>query len=193
MEAALLSACVSGEEAGWRRFTETYGGLIRATVRTACRRWKAPEAEIEDLESHVYEKLVEDRYRRLRMWRQESAFPTYLVQIVKRLAIDHFKYVARRTDGLGFRDDQADLAMTPSLPEDFGTAEELDRMRRAIDALPDRQAKVMKLRLEGKSLREVASILALPQGTVFSDNARALETLRKALYPDPDDGRTPHP
>ena len=58
---------------------------------------------------------------------------------------------------------------------------EIAALTEAIDRLPDKQAMIMRLRLEGKSLRDIAEFMHIPQGTAFVENSRALERLRRAL------------
>ncbi len=61
-------------------------------------------------------------------------------------------------------------------------AEDLVRLRTALDQLPEAQQLVVRLRLaEQKSFQEIAEQLALPLGTVLSRMRLAVEKLRSKL------------
>lgn len=57
-----------------------------------------------------------------------------------------------------------------------------ERLTRALESLPARQREVLVLReLEGCSYKEIATITAIPMGTVMSTLARARQQLHAAL------------
>jgi RNA polymerase sigma-70 factor (ECF subfamily) len=57
-----------------------------------------------------------------------------------------------------------------------------ERLTRALETLPPRFREVLVLReLEGCSYKEIASITAIPIGTVMSALARARQRLQRAL------------
>jgi RNA polymerase sigma-70 factor (ECF subfamily) len=66
------------------------------------------------------------------------------------------------------------------------TANERERLMRALESLPPRSREVLVLReLEGCSYKEIAAIAAIPIGTVMSTLARARERLQQALTGSP--------
>lgn len=182
-EHALVRACVAGGEDTWSAFVDRYHRLIVATARSVIAGGNAG-LEVDELVSSVYEKLLEDDCRRMRAWKGRSRFSTYLVQVARNLCID----ATRRHK----REQALDKSLN-DLPEwvrigrvDGGqqlTDAQIARVRDAIEQLPSRQALIMRMRLEGKSLREIATLLSAPEGTVFADNSRAIESLRTRLRP----------
>jgi RNA polymerase sigma-70 factor, ECF subfamily len=67
----------------------------------------------------------------------------------------------------------------------YEQADEAARLRRAIDALPERyRIALTLLHLEGNHYDEIATILGLPLGTVKTHLFRAKELLRAALTGD---------
>jgi RNA polymerase sigma-70 factor, ECF subfamily len=61
-----------------------------------------------------------------------------------------------------------------------------ERLRRALETLPARSREVLVLReLEGCSYKEIATITAIPIGTVMSALARARSRLQRALTQKP--------
>ena len=67
-------------------------------------------------------------------------------------------------------------------PGQFERAEDLARLRMALDHLPEAQQLVVRLRLaENKSFQQIAEQLQVPLGTVLSRMRLAVEKLRNTL------------
>lgn len=179
-EQTLIAACIEGDPDAWGQFKQRYQRLIRATVvRTSA----VDETTLDDLEALVYQKLLDDRCRRLRNWRGRARFSTYLVQVTRNQVLDWVDS-EKRTLLTQPLDERADA---PAPSEEFGADEEtrmqVAQLRAAIGALPERQAVIMRLRIEGKSLRDIAQLLRRPVGTISVENSRAMERLRASLEP----------
>ena len=77
------------------------------------------------------------------------------------------------------------LADPPPSPEQATlAAESRRRVRRAIDRLPEREGRLLLLRAEGYSYRDIAAALDLNEGSVGTLLARARLAFRKC-YEDP--------
>lgn len=177
----IITACVEGDSEGWNRFIDAYGRLIRATVLKLFRTQIAPSSDVEDIENHVYEKLLEDRCRRLSAWRGRAKFSTYLVQVVRNIVIDHLRK-ENRGPRVTLTDDLSKFPGQPDHPLDREVQRERkEQLHKVIKALPPNQALIMCLRLEGKTLREIADITNRPIGTISVENSRALRKLRAAM------------
>lgn len=183
-EQSLVNACVAGQADAWDSFMQRYDRLIRATIVNSGARWGAGRNEKDDIVGHVYEKLLENDYRRLSAWRQRSSFSTYLVQVSKNLCFDYLRAHRRRMERqiqMNEEEIQHCIEQSARQAKDAASGEKLERLQAAIDKLPPKQALIMVLRLEGKSLRAIAKVLKLPHGTVFGENSRAIEMLRRML------------
>lgn len=78
--------------------------------------------------------------------------------------------------------DQAGLVGEPSLEESHHQGQIVDRVRKAIRALPDAQRQVVTLvDLAGLTYKEVSEVLEVPIGTVMSRVCRARQSLRTSL------------
>lgn len=180
-DVSLISACAQGDPEAWKRFIDAYGRLIRATVFKLFQVQFAPSSDAEDIENHVYEKLLEDGCRRLLAWRGRAKFSTYLVQVVRNLVLDYLKKENRGprvtpTHDFSKFPDHSDHPLERELQ-----SERKELLHNAIQALPPKQALIMCLRLKGKTLREIADITNRPVGTISVENSRALEKLRVAM------------
>lgn len=180
-EQELIAACLSGEPEAWHAFKQRYARLIRAA---ALRTSSVDEATLDDLEAIVYQKLLEDRCRRVRAWQGRARFSTYLVQVTRNLVLDWLDSQRRSVDTLPL-DDRMDA---PSADHDPGVDEavalQAKALHDAIARLPERQAVIMRMRLAGQSLRDIAHLLGRPVGTVSVESSRAMEKLRTLLEQD---------
>lgn len=155
-----------------------YRRLIRSTAAQLRHRQDVASVDTDDLEHHIYQKLLEDDRRRLRAWQGRARFSTYLVQVTRNLVLD---YYALRNKGPLAEEYQA----SDEVEHDAGE-EEAQTLRRAafdsvLKSLPEKQAILIRLRLEGKTLNEIAEITGRPLGTISVENSRALVKLRTGI------------
>src|SRR5262249_55179628 len=147
--------------------------------------------------SDVVQEALAEAARLLPDYLRERPLPFYpwLRQLAgERLAKLHRRHLhagkrdARREEPPPLPDESArDLAqrllasgLSPS--NELAHRELLGRVRAALQQLPERDREVLTLRyLEQLRTREIAEVLAVPEGTVKSRHVRALERLRDLL------------
>lgn len=176
---ALVDACANGDSRGWRDFVQKYERLIQSTVAGFRRQAQAKSYDTNDLVGLVYEKLLEDNCRRLRAWRGNAKLSTYLVQITRNLLIDKVVRGEQRPIHASLDDAAREPGEDPVVGKDESKEIKLQLMQEAMGTLPERQAIILRLRLEGQSLRDIARVLGRPVGTVSVENSRALARIRK--------------
>jgi RNA polymerase sigma-70 factor (sigma-E family) len=124
---------------------------------------------------HAAEDLVQVTFVRLhRAWAR--ADKTTLDPYVRRILVNAFltDRRARRREVL--------VAEPPDHPAPHGDADARIAVRRALHALPPKQRAAVVLRyLEDLSVPEVAAVLGIREGTVKSQTARGIESLRGVL------------
>jgi RNA polymerase sigma-70 factor, ECF subfamily len=114
-------------------------------------------------------------YRRFRQLRSRDRFRAWLVRMTWRLALDR-----QRADRRRLSREQAVLSLMPS--ESSGAAERTVHLWEAIDTLSEKLRMVVVLAaIEGHDMREVASIMGLPEGTVKSRLFLARRQLKERL------------
>ncbi len=147
-----------------REFAEFYASSAAALRRTAyvvVRDW------------HVAEDLTQQAFAKLYVaWprvREETRM-AYARRTVVNECLSHLRRHRPETP-------------TDSLPERSAPApDEAPDLGRVMDALPDRQRAIVALRFfDDLSVAEVGRLLGIADGTVKSQTARALETLRQRL------------
>ena len=133
-----------------------------------------------DAEDAAQEGFVK-AWRALGRFREGAPFRPWLLRIVANEASNRRRSAGRRA-GLALRaatqEPSGDAA--PSPESALLSSEQRAELLAAVDGLPDEQRDVVALRyFLGLSEAEVAETLGIPQGTVKSRTARALERLRE--------------
>ena len=166
-----------------QEFTDYFTARRDAVRRTAyliCGDWHRAD----DLAQTAFVAL----HRRWRKIRDHAALDAYVRRTLVRAAIDESRRPWRREHPV---DSLPESAPGRSIQDVVGDA--VANRSALVDGLqqvPPRQRAVLVLRfLEGQSVTDVASALKCSEGTVKSQTARGLETLRAALGDALDDLR----
>jgi RNA polymerase sigma-70 factor (ECF subfamily) len=117
-------------------------------------------------------------FRSLRTFRAGAKFSTWIFAISYHACCD--RLARRKHDANDELPDRADPVQGPE--QQAIALDEASRLRRAIDALPEKYRAVITLfHLQGRQYEEIASVLGLPLGTVKTHLFRAKEQLRRLL------------
>lgn len=198
----LLSASerVEQEEA-WGAFISSHSRILLHTCRAVVHDHDA----VMDGYAYVLEALHEDCYRRLRAYvpRGTTRFTTWLVVVVRRLLLDHYRHrygrprsgdPARRDEHLARRRledlvavevDPDQLTTASSTSPDLGIRRQelTELLRQALGELPPAERLLLALRFEDeRPVQDIAATMQLP--TVFHVYRRiaaALSHLKHAL------------
>jgi RNA polymerase sigma-70 factor (ECF subfamily) len=132
----------------------------------------------EDAEDVAQEAFIK-AHRHFRRLRNREAFRAWLVRLTWRLAIDRQRANRRRAH----RDDRHARMLPSATTGDTAIAHErAAHLWRAIDALPEKLRLAIVLSgIEGHDIREIASLLQLPEGTVKSRLFHARERMKEGL------------
>jgi len=145
-----------------------------------------------DLSQELFARLWEDGYRRLRNWRGDGAFVSYLGPIVRNLANELLRRdPRRREDPLDPQDGNPPYEVSddqPS-PEDLATLEEQrTALRRAVERLSPRDREIVRRRVElEQSHDEIAAALGMTANAVavawHRINERLIRLVRELEQP----------
>ena len=119
-------------------------------------------------------------FRRFRSLRDRDRFRAWLVRITWRLALDSRRGGRRRAA----REDTAasEPVHAPTAEADVLARERSARLWAAIDALPRKlRVAIVLSAIEGHGVRDVAALLAIPEGTVKSRLFDARKRLQELL------------
>jgi RNA polymerase sigma-70 factor, ECF subfamily len=147
-----------------------------------CHRMIGDPHRAEDLTQETFSRVFAHR----KSYRSKSRFSTWLWRIALNLCYDALRAPQRREEPwLGPEDETGDPTLVSSAPAPDGQAaqsEEGDLVRQALDTLPETYRTVLILRhYEDLKFREIAEVLDVPEGTVKSRMAEALDLMSREL------------
>jgi RNA polymerase sigma-70 factor (ECF subfamily) len=182
------------EEAMWRVKAhddpQEFARLVRrweGPIRRLCTRMTGDPHRGEDLKQETFARLFEKR----KEYQPTGRFSTYLWRIALNLCYDELRRRERRREFLSDADqeDGGDAreecaADTPAPDVQAAELEEGELVRQALLQLPEIYRTVLVLRhYEDMKLGKIAEILEIPEGTVNSRMAEALNRLSRILEP----------
>jgi RNA polymerase sigma-70 factor (ECF subfamily) len=173
-ESDLIRRAQRGDTHAYEELVNAYQGIAFRTAYVIAR--NAGDAEEAAQDGFV------KAWRALGRFREGAPFRPWLLRIVANEASNRRRSAGRRA-GLALRaatqEPSGDAAPSPEAA--LLSSEQRAALLAAIEELPEDQRDVVALRyFLGLSEVEVAETLGIPQGTVKSRNARALERLRES-------------
>lgn len=177
----LIDRCLKKEPGAWNDFVDRYMGLIYHVIHhvSHARSVVLSAADVEDLAAEVFLAIVDDDYAVLRRFKGESALPTYLTVVARRVCV---REVVKRSREAELGHTQAHRAVVSddgsSEVEAIASAEEVERM---LGQLSGREAEVVRLyHLQYLNYRQIGKQLGIPENSVGPILARARQHLRRA-------------
>jgi RNA polymerase sigma-70 factor (ECF subfamily) len=133
------------------------------------------QADAEDVAQEAFAKA----HRSFAQLRDRDSFRAWLVRMTWRMALDHARSGRRRMT----RDMAAvPPACGPTVEDDALAHEQRARLWQAVDELPERLRLVIVLSvMEGHSVKDVAALTGVAEGTVKSRLFKARTLLKEAL------------
>jgi len=179
-EQSLTARCLNGDEAAWE-------DLVRLHTRQVyglCFRFTGSRAQAQDLTQEVFLRV----FRTLRTFRAaEGSFAAWLARVTRNLLIDHYRRnrQERVTDSI---EDQLPMleeagASGPPRPDRALAGREASEVLQAtLQRLsPELREAVILRDLQEMEYREIAGVLAIPEGTVKSRINRGRAELARLL------------
>lgn len=168
----LIERCLSGDRGAYYDLYKLYS---KAMYNTAYR-ITGKEEEAED----VLQDSFISAFRNLNHYRGDASFGAWLKKIVVNKAITAVQ--KRRFDPIP-DDERWDMA-EEEIPEEYADGLTVERVKRAIEQLPDGYRSVLSLYLlEGYDHQEIAEIMGITESTSKSQLNRAKAKLREHLSP----------
>jgi RNA polymerase sigma factor (sigma-70 family) len=177
-EEALMRAYVAGDRDAFSRLFERLAPDVHAFfVRSLRSRTVA-----DDLVQTTFLKLHRARAR----WRPDLPIRPWVFAIAARVRQDHLRHVHGLAEVAGEEEiaaaEAGGGAIAPGLEGAIFQKSRADRVRHALDALPESQRIVIHLhRYEGMSFAEIGRVLATTEGAVKLRAFRGYERLRVSL------------
>jgi RNA polymerase sigma factor (sigma-70 family) len=170
----LVARLVARDEGAWRWAWDRYAGMSLGLVRhlIAARRWWALQGAEEDVVSDAFVRLMSG----VAKFRGESPeqFDAFVRTNVVFACLRRLRDIRRWPEPMPPMEPPAD-------PVDPDVLECERMLKHAIASLPEEQALVVSLNLQGYTSLEVAARLGMQRQAVFDRKHRALCALREAL------------
>jgi RNA polymerase sigma factor (sigma-70 family) len=171
-ESELIQRAQRGDTHAYEELVHAYQGIAFRTAYVIAR-------DASDAEDAAQDGFVK-AWRALGRFRKGAPFRPWLLSIVANEARNRRRSAGRRANlTLRAATEEPSGGAAPSPEAALLTAEQRAGLLAAVNQLPEEQRTVVSLRyFLGLSEHEVAETLGVPQGTVKSRTARALERLR---------------
>ena len=184
-DSTVVERCLSGDDAAWEELVR----LHSRRVYGLCYRFTGRESEAQDLTQDVFLRV----FRALGSFRStEGSFTTWLARLTRNLLIDHYRRTRneRVTDSI---EEQLPRIEGVSAPKRADSAvagrEASELLQAALGKLsPELRETIILRDLQEMEYREIAEVLAIPEGTVKSrlnrgraELARLLKKYREAV------------
>ncbi len=177
-----LRRCIDSEPGAWREFVTRFAPTLYALARRYLRLHGRPggDAETRDIVQDVMLALTRRNFRLLRNYNPAYTVKTYL-GVIARTEVHRLlrKRRPRPTD----LDQFGDLdALGPGPQQVAEAAEEKEAVQRALDALPERDSEILRLRFyREKDYRAIAGLMGIPESSVGQTLHRAKKKLLQHL------------
>jgi RNA polymerase sigma factor (sigma-70 family) len=181
-EKNLLAGCIRGDKASWDAFVRQYSNLVYHTIRKtlALRHTETSLYTVDDLFQEIFLSLIQDAFLQLRRFRGDHGctLASWLRMIATRRTIDHLRKSNEPPDSannLGSSDPASDS-------DDSAIDAQIQFLASVITQLEPRERILLDLLFrENISAQDVASILHLSVGAVYTQKSRILTKLRTAF------------
>jgi RNA polymerase sigma-70 factor (ECF subfamily) len=175
----LVERCLAGEDLAWEELVRTH----TRRVYGICYRFTGSDTEAQDLTQDVFLRL----FRAMSSFRpKDGAFTVWLTRMTRNLLIDHYRKsrLQRATDSI--EDQLAVLeergSATTRADAMLAGREAGELIQQALGKLsPELRETVILRDLEEMEYREIADVLAIPEGTVKSRLNRGRAELARLL------------
>ena len=177
---SLVKECLSGDEAAWEQLVRVHTRHVYAL----CYRFTGSASEAQDLTQEVFLRV----FRTLKSFRSaEGSFGTWLARVTRNLLIDNYRRTRqeRVTDSIEEQLPMLELTGTgvSARPDQALAGKEASEiLQLALQRLsPELREAVILRDLQEMEYREIADVLAIPEGTVKSRINRGRAELGRLL------------
>ena len=121
-------------------------------------------------------------WKRRNDWEQIESIEAFCLTICRNLALDRLRHKDYQSQTLDMAADPVDASHTANPEQMAVQRDRIQLVRQLINRLPERQRSCMQLRdIEGKSYRDIATILGITEQQVKVTIFRARQTVKTAF------------
>lgn len=135
-------------------------------------------AEAEDVVQETMMKV----WNRRDQWEQIESIEAFCLTICRNLSLDKVRRMDNQTQSLDAAYDPKDLGVSSNPEEQAIQSDRIRLVRQIISQLPEKQRSCMQLRdMEGKSYKDIATILDITEEQVKVNIFRARQTIKEKI------------
>ena len=186
LEKTLIAGCLNGEKAAWDAFVQQYSSLVHHTIRKTLtlHHTESRDEVIEDLYQEFFISVLQNNCRKLSQFRGYGGctLASWLRVVASRLTIDFLRKQPAPTVEVteAFASDEADAS------DSLIDREKEMSLSQALDGLSPRDRLIIQLSFrQALPPEEIAAILKMSIGAVYTQKSRILDKLREILRKNP--------
>lgn len=174
-EDEIIRRCQKGEREPFAQLVDQHKNWIFTQIF----RWVGEKTLAEEMAQDVFMKA----YQEIRNFRGEAKFSTWLFQIARNRCHDFWRGRERHhLQNKSWEEIKGKPALSPQAEAQASQRQEIHRIRRVLDSLPENYREALSLRyLSEMSYKEISRSLGEGLSSVKMRVARGLEMLRKKL------------
>ena len=179
----LLERCLQKKSRGWEDFVDRFMGLVVHVVNHSAqaRSIRLGSQDRDDLCAEVFLAIIRNNFGLLRNFRGQSSLATYLTVVSRRIVVRELlsrRTAARLVEDAGPGAERNVPDPQASVEQRLGDQEEVERL---LGGLQGTEAQVVRLfHFEGKTYREISSVVGMPENSIGPILSRARNKLRRA-------------
>ena len=159
----LLNRCIEGAPGAWEDFVDRFIALITHVVSATAelRLGHVSDQIRDDVVAEVFLKLVDKDFAILRRFRGQSSLGTYLVVVVRRIAVRRIGKLSRGAVG--------QLTADPASTAGNGemAVENNEEVHSLLSQMPDEEATAIRMyHLEDRTYRDISLHIGIPENSV---------------------------
>ncbi len=159
----LLNRCIEGAPGAWEDFVDRFIALITHVVTSTAqqRLGEFSEQTRDDVVAEVFLKLVDKDFAILRRFRGQSSLGTYLVVVVRRIAVRRLTKLARTAT--------RPLTSEPASAEGNGemAVENNEEVQTLLSKMPVEEATAIRMyHLEDRTYSDISTQIGIPENSV---------------------------
>ncbi len=173
-ESRLIDRLVAKDHAAWEEFVATYGGTVYSVaIATLERAGGFRSHEIEDLTQDVFLHFLKDNCKAIANFRRKASLKTYVALVTRSRTLDLLR--KKRPVPL-----HQEAASAIPVADETGRVDAKEDVDKLLTELPPRDKLILALFYrEGKTYREIAEVLRIPDSSVGQTLARARARLKE--------------
>jgi RNA polymerase sigma factor (sigma-70 family) len=185
MDDKLINKCIEGDREAFRELTSQYTKLVMSTIYNVFNRYSIQYMveDAEDLHNSLFLSLMDNDFRKLKQFKGEARFSTYIRVVTVRFVIDFLRKEKKHFSVDSIDSEKAIPALvaeSPAHDEVLEMTEREEEVKKVIDSLsPNDQLLIKLVYYKELSPKEVSQIMGISIVTFYSKKSRILVKLRK--------------